>query len=70
MMYRGYTLTRQYLPGSDFKIVHGMVKRKTPTKADLDYVRIESPLGFNFNEPTIKLAKQAIDQMENSNGHV
>lgn len=64
MKYRGYTLERQYLPGSDFKLVHGMVRPRTPTKADLDHVRITTPWGFNFNEPTIKLAKQAIDRME------
>lgn len=70
MKYRGYTLTRHYLPGSDFKLVHGMVKPRTPTKADLDYVRVETPWGFKFNESTIKLAKQAIDKLETSHGHV
>lgn len=70
MKYRGYTLTSHYLPGSNFKIVRSMVKPRALTKADLDYVRVETPWGFKFNELTIKLAKQAIDKLETSHGHV
>jgi hypothetical protein len=64
MKYRGYILTRRYLPGSDYKIVYGVVKPRKPTKADLDYVLVETPWGFRFHESTIKQAKQTIDHME------
>lgn len=64
MKYRGYTLKRQYFPGADFRMVNGVTVARRFTKADLDHVRITTPWGFKFNEPTIKLAKQAIDRME------
>lgn len=65
MKYRGYLLESQHLPGSDFRITgDGAIVARKPKNVDLDYVRVTTPWGFRFNEPTTALAKQAIDRME------
>ena len=67
MIYKGYRIEKQYLPGSGFRILkNGVVVDRIPKSTDVDfYCAEELTTGFHTaNASSLREMKQHIDALE------
>lgn len=60
MIYKGYEIEAHYLPGADFTVKNGVVVRRAPKAADVDFYRVTAPDGIRWNESSVADAKGTI----------
>lgn len=61
MNFKGFTITPQYLPGADFKVLRdGTTRNVAPKKGHVDFYLVEDTkdVGFRFTAKNVEEAKQ------------